>query len=698
MKALILCHNRNLGKDLSGHWSGELFIKIQEKYFPNIIFTYDTVDLAALRTLRESPDLGDQKHFQVDAWSSDFTSNHKHEYNIVFMPDCGGRWFTEVFNTSSEKSLQKIIEETMELVAFDGILYVSKLTEHLSDFIRENLIFLEHNKFMNEDYYVFLRSSYKMSALNKFRVRIKHMKISDLSGSFRAFDDPRLKLAKYVYVSGKEAMTQEQYELVYFSLFSLVGVRGIAYVNEHYNDVITVLEENWAAFDQTLQTPATEGGFFANDRAQCIKEIEPVHTTIVFGGGLNRYRYSPSTYLVNIYSTEDHIKDVQTHKPNNNRLLAQLRRGTHVHMVADMNNAEQLKNIPDKRFNRIYVEHVPPQDYWNPHFFNNAKRILKDDGSLYIDMYTTDEMKKEPYSIKNSGKFFEQNGFQLERTGECEYPIIEGRTTDQCLILRKLLPKDGAALNMVDNEAHNESLAITATKEPTQMPFTRVDIEFQTLEPPNKSLGKHSSDPGDKPSSARQKNQSRTLLSTSPAVVKVRASSRITKKKVLGLGALALAASAGMHQFLLKVNVTQARAGVAFQRERLDQRACLGRRDALALMRATGGKVQARTLLGTRAEIMDYLLALRGFQTNPSNIGTAPECPDVDVIAKIRRLVRRSSAMTREEWVALFPCILEIAITDPDRQGRRRRTDVTCEMITREPWLALGRLPRETTK
>lgn len=695
MKALILCHNRALGKDLSGHWSGELFIKIQEKYFPDITFAYDTVDLAALRTLKEPPDLGDQKHFKEDAWSSDFTSNHKHEYNIVFMPDCGGRWFTEVFNTSSELSLQKIIEETMELVAFDGILYVSKLTKHLSDFIRENLIFLEHNQFMNEDYYVFLRSSYKMSALNKFKVRMKHMKISDLRDSIRTFDDPRLKLAKYVCVSGKEAITNEQYELVYFSLFSLVGVRGIAYVNEQYNDVITVLEENWLSFDQTFQTPATEGGVFANDRAQCIKELEPVHTTIVFGGGLNRFHYLPSTYLVNIFSTEDHIKDVQTHEPNNNSLLAHLRGGTHVHMIADMNNSEQLKSIPDKRFNRIYVEHVPPQDYWNPHFFNNAKRILKDDGSLYIDMYTTEEMKKEPYSMRNFGEFFEQNGFQWEETGKCEYPITEGRRTDQCLVLRKLLPKNGAALNIVDNETHNELLATTATKDATQMPFSRVNVELDTLETPSKYAEINSSDFGDKPPSVRQKNQSRTILSTIPAPVKVRASSRITKKKVLGLGALALAALAGMHRFLLKVDVTQARAGVAFQRERLDQRACLGRRDALALMRATGGRVQARTLLGTRTEIMDYLLALRGFQTKPSNIGTASGCPDVDVSATIRRLVRGSSALTREEWVALFPCILEIAITDPDRQGRRRRTDVTCEMISREPWLALGRLPQE---
>ena len=172
----------------------------------------------------------------------------------------------------------------------------------------------------------------------------------------------------------------------------------------------------------------------------------------------------------------------------------------------------------------------------------------------------------------------------------------------------------------------------------------------------------------------------------------------MNKRNKIALVTVVIAALAGLHRFLQTPNAAEARAGVAFARDGLGKSSALGRRDALALLRASNGLVQARILLRTRAEIMDYLLALKGFEHKQGSVNEAPLCSEEDVRAKLRRLVRRSSAMTREQWVALFPCILEITITDPDRQGRRRRTDVTCEMISREPWLALGRLPQDTTK
>ena len=171
-------------------------------------------------------------------------------------------------------------------------------------------------------------------------------------------------------------------------------------------------------------------------------------------------------------------------------------------------------------------------------------------------------------------------------------------------------------------------------------------------------------------------------------------SASIPAAKIMAVGALAIAAIAGVYEFFHNPSESQARTGIAFQRERLESNLPLGRRDALALLRASRGRVPASTLLGTRMTVMDYLMALRGFARRTGMIENAPMCPDEDVRAKLRRVVRRSSAMTRAEWVHIFPCILEIAITDPDKLGRRRRTDVTCEMLLKEPWLALGRLDR----
>jgi|GEM_PF-3966491 len=282
-------------------------------------------------------------------------------------------------------------------------------------------------------------------ALEVFKKHMAAMDQVSLQNPVTMADDARLRLAKFIHQSEGKELTESQWEAVYFGLFSLAGVQSPEYVQKNYQDVMQVLEQNWHDFDRTLQKPVTEGGFFSDDKVRIIKPLDAIHTTIVFGGGLNAYTYEPKAYLVNILSTPDYIKLLEARNKNKEGKGKEsleayirdfLREGSEVDMVADMNSSKQLARLPDNRFASIYVEDVPAQDYWNPHFFQNAKRILQEDGMLFINAATADVMKGEPYNIRDFGAYFGKNGFQFLGSIECSYPRID-KAFMTCFYLKK---------------------------------------------------------------------------------------------------------------------------------------------------------------------------------------------------------------------------------------------------------------------
>ncbi len=138
MKALILCHSKNLKNNLSGHFLGKLFTQIQQTYFPNVQFEYHTIDILDIKNKQ----LGKlhTTHFIDDVWSDKFIRAHKNEYDIVFMPDCGGSWYKNVLeNKDFSKNIQDIINKTMMLVSDNGILYLSKF-------------FIQHQNYIEKTY------------------------------------------------------------------------------------------------------------------------------------------------------------------------------------------------------------------------------------------------------------------------------------------------------------------------------------------------------------------------------------------------------------------------------------------------------------------------------------------------------------------------------------------------------------------
>lgn len=133
-QALVLCHPKNLNDDLSGHFLGELFEQIQSEYSPGV-FRYHTADILDIRGKKLFNELH-TKHFIADVWSNDFIQSHKNEYDLVFMPDAGGAWYTDVLeNEHFEKNLEEIIGKTMMLVSDGGVLMLSKFFDQHQKFI-----------------------------------------------------------------------------------------------------------------------------------------------------------------------------------------------------------------------------------------------------------------------------------------------------------------------------------------------------------------------------------------------------------------------------------------------------------------------------------------------------------------------------------------------------------------------------------
>jgi hypothetical protein len=133
-RALVLCHPKNLNDDLSGHFLGELFKQIQSEYSPDVS-EYHTADILDIRGEKLFNELH-TKHFIADVWSNDFIKSHKNEYDLVFMPDASGIWYTDVLeNEHFEKNLEEIIDKTMALVSDQGILMLGKFFDQHQKFI-----------------------------------------------------------------------------------------------------------------------------------------------------------------------------------------------------------------------------------------------------------------------------------------------------------------------------------------------------------------------------------------------------------------------------------------------------------------------------------------------------------------------------------------------------------------------------------
>lgn len=157
-KALIFCHTKNVLYLPSNHFLGELFLEIENKYFPDEKFIHETVDICA----DLFPDSSIRSvHHVDDAWSEAFVYKHRGEYDVIFIPDCAGEWYSEVIEKLNFQVLQDIINRSMTLLTEYGILMVSKLVrQEIIEFIKskyKNATLLHYDKY-NMAYFIFTKT------------------------------------------------------------------------------------------------------------------------------------------------------------------------------------------------------------------------------------------------------------------------------------------------------------------------------------------------------------------------------------------------------------------------------------------------------------------------------------------------------------------------------------------------------------
>lgn len=88
-KILIFCHTKNVTGDIeniSNHWLSGLITELGKKL--NIIGTPIIHTVDTNNTAIEKPT------FNEDGFSDKFINEHIKEYDLVFIPDCGGEWYT----------------------------------------------------------------------------------------------------------------------------------------------------------------------------------------------------------------------------------------------------------------------------------------------------------------------------------------------------------------------------------------------------------------------------------------------------------------------------------------------------------------------------------------------------------------------------------------------------------------------------
>jgi SAM-dependent methyltransferase len=120
-KMLIYCHNRivDLTRADTNHWQGPIFKQLlRERRIDSTKIKVDTIDIVPGGTI-----VG-------DGFSKSFIDSHENEFDIVILPDCGGKWYEfqkEEHTDEKFQSLLSLMIELLRLVKPGGIIMFGKI-------------------------------------------------------------------------------------------------------------------------------------------------------------------------------------------------------------------------------------------------------------------------------------------------------------------------------------------------------------------------------------------------------------------------------------------------------------------------------------------------------------------------------------------------------------------------------------------
>ena len=133
---LVYCHPQkiNYQKKTSHFWLTNTctYSKLTSK--PIMDYILDRNNIKPESTVFRTVDIDETNisspDYKIDGFSSEFISHHKNNFDIVILPDCGGRWW-DIINipdqTEQSFLLYSLIESILTIVKPGGKLYLAKL-------------------------------------------------------------------------------------------------------------------------------------------------------------------------------------------------------------------------------------------------------------------------------------------------------------------------------------------------------------------------------------------------------------------------------------------------------------------------------------------------------------------------------------------------------------------------------------------
>ncbi len=127
---LVYCHPRKINyDDKSSHWwLSNTYDDISRK--PIMDYILERANIKAHNTKFNTVDISGIPNYKEDGFSSSFITKHKNEFDIVMLPDCGGRWYDISLIRDTEEAsimLYTLIESILTIIKKNGYLYLSKL-------------------------------------------------------------------------------------------------------------------------------------------------------------------------------------------------------------------------------------------------------------------------------------------------------------------------------------------------------------------------------------------------------------------------------------------------------------------------------------------------------------------------------------------------------------------------------------------
>ncbi len=126
---LIYCHPRKINiHDPESHWWLHTnYPNVSSKPLIEFIFNRNKIPIG---NIIKTVDINGSPDYKENGFDHDFISKHKNEFDIVMLPDCGGRWWGLTHIKDEQEQiimLQILIDELMNLLKKNGALYLSKL-------------------------------------------------------------------------------------------------------------------------------------------------------------------------------------------------------------------------------------------------------------------------------------------------------------------------------------------------------------------------------------------------------------------------------------------------------------------------------------------------------------------------------------------------------------------------------------------